>query len=177
MWRWVAPAPAQPCAPAVGQATLRPPLPLGALPLPEAVELQARGQYQVQQGHEPQQPVAGTGPRVLCERVADTELSGSRVGRGDSHMIRWHEALSGPGARPPPWDEAKACPLAAGWGRSAWQALRWAAAGGAQLDSSGPHPPREPSAERGRPRTSKPAVTRLQARCRGEGGRPGPQAS
>lgn len=140
MWRWVAPAPAQPCAPAVGQATLWPPLPLGALPLPEAVELQARGQCQVQQGHEPQQPVAGTGLRVLCERMADTELSGTQGG-GHSHMIRWREALSGPGARPPLWDEAKACPLAAGWGSSAWQALRWVAAGGGAAGQLRASPP------------------------------------
>lgn len=144
MWRWVAPAPAQPCAPAVGQATLRPPLPLGALPLPEAVELQARGQCQVQQGHKPQQPVAGTGPRVLCERMADTELSGTRGG-GDSHMICWREALSGPGARPPLWDEAKACPLAAGWGSSAWQPLRWVAAGGHSWTAQGITPGGSPA--------------------------------
>lgn len=42
------------------------PLPPGTLPLPEAVELQAHGQRQVQQGDEAQQPVAGKSPRVLC---------------------------------------------------------------------------------------------------------------
>lgn len=63
-------------APAVGQAALQPPLLPGTLFLLEAVELQACGQHQVQQGHQPQQLVAGANPRVLCEWAADTELSG-----------------------------------------------------------------------------------------------------
>ena len=69
---------ALPHAPAVGQAALQPPLPPGALPLLEAVELQARGQRQVQQGHQPQQLVAGANPRVLGKRAVDTELSETR---------------------------------------------------------------------------------------------------
>lgn len=64
--------------PAVGQAALQPPLPPGTLPLLEAVELQACGQRQVQQGHQPQQLVAGANPRVLGKRAADTELSETR---------------------------------------------------------------------------------------------------
>lgn len=80
-------APALPHAPAVGQAALQPPLPPGTLLLLEAVELQACAQCQVQQGHQPQQLVAGANPRVLCEWAADTELSGTRG------TVTWSEGV------------------------------------------------------------------------------------
>lgn len=62
-------------APVVGQVAVQPPLLPGALPLPEAVQLQPHGQRQVQQGEQPQQPVARAGPQVLSRRAAGAELS------------------------------------------------------------------------------------------------------
>lgn len=74
------------------------PLPPGALPLPETVQLQAHGQGQVHQGDEPQQPVAFSSPQVLHSRGVDTKLW--RTPR-HSHMISWHKALNSLGARLP----------------------------------------------------------------------------
>lgn len=71
------------------------PLPLGALPLPEAVELQAQGQRQVQQGDQAQQPVARPGPQVLCRRAVEAELSRTPGDSQDRHTdwTAWRPAL------------------------------------------------------------------------------------
>lgn len=74
------------------------PLPPGALPLLEAVELQAHSQRQVQQGHQPQQLVAGANARLGPLRVGGGH--GAVRDPGDSHMVRGREALSSPRARP-----------------------------------------------------------------------------
>lgn len=86
------------------------PLLPGALLLPGAVELQARGQRQVQQGQQPQQPVAGAHPGVLGRRAAHAELP--RTWR-DSPMIGCtkHPPPQGQASRV---NEALAHPLAQG---------------------------------------------------------------
>lgn len=91
-WRW-------PCAPAVRQATVQLPLPPGTLPLPEAVELQAHRQGQVQQRDEPQQLVACVSPRVLCVQAVDAELSRTPRGQSRDQLAQRLGSLAG---RPPP---------------------------------------------------------------------------
>lgn len=107
------------------------PLPLGPLPLPEAVELQAHGQRQVQQGDDPQQPVARTSPQVLCWQVLDAELSRTP---GDSHRIGWHRLDSLEASLPQLSSvlaiEAQPCPLGAHGGQMMTRGpLSWVRAG------------------------------------------------
>lgn len=79
------PTPAQ-HAPARSAAARQRPLSADPLPLPEAVELQAQGQRQVQQRQQPQQAVARAGPRVLGPEAGAAEL---RAGSGEPTVTAW----------------------------------------------------------------------------------------
>lgn len=78
----------QPRTPALRQAAVQLPLPPGTLPLPQTIELQPHGQCQVQQGDEPQQPVAGASPRLLCRWAAGAELSRARRGQPSDQLAQ-----------------------------------------------------------------------------------------